>query len=257
LLHAGDGAVLSHESAALEQGLSDDAPTAVHVTVPAGHRVSRRPGVIVHRSRRLAASAHPARSVPQTRVEDTVLDLVHTCRRLDEVVGWLTSACQRRLTTPRLLREAAAARARLRHRKLVLDVLADVTDGVASPLERRYARDVERRHGLPRGRRGKAVLVAGRRRYRDVEYERYRTNVELEGLAYHPHHLAGYDDARDNEMVVRGRVVLRYGWCPVADTPCSTAAEVATVLSQRGWTGRPVPCSPGCPLRSWQPPSAG
>lgn len=255
LLHAGPGAVLSHASAALEQGVSDHEPVAVHLTVDADRRVLRRPGVVVHRSRRLAAARHPARSVPQTRVEETVLDLVDASRGLDEVVGWLTSACQRRLTTPPLLLEAARGRRRLRHRSLVMEVLADVGAGVASPLERRYARDVERRHGLPTGRRGRAVVIGGRRRYRDVEYEQFATNVELEGFAYHPDDRAARDDARDNEIVVQGSAVLRYGWAPVAGTPCRTALEVSTVLSRRGWDGAPVACAPGCPASTWQPAS--
>ncbi len=257
LLHAGEGAVLSHASAAVEQGLVDDEPQAVHVTVAAGRRVLARPGIVVHRSRRLVAAAHPARSLPQTRVDDTVLDLVHASRSVDEVVGWLTRACQRRLTAPRLLREAASARSRLRHRRLVGEVLAEVADGVASPLERRYARDVEHRHGLPRGRRGARVVVGGRRRYRDVEYEQFATNVELEGLAYHPDDRAAEDDRRDNEMVLAGAAVLRYGWQPVAGTPCATALEVATVLSRRGWRGRPRACGPACATRSWPTVSAG
>lgn len=257
LLHCGPTAVLSHESAAAEQGLTDEAHRSVHVTVDAGRRVLPQAGVVVHRSRRLASARHPARSLPQTRVEETVLDLVDTSDGLDQVVGWLTGACQRRLTTPQLLRDTASARSRLRHRRLVADVLADVADGVSSPLELRYARDVERRHGLPRGRRGLSVVVAGRRRYRDVEYEQFATNVELEGLAYHPDDCAYRDDLRDNEMVVRGAAVLRYGWRPVAGSPCVTALEVATVLAARGWQGRPRACAEGCAVTSWQVLSAG
>lgn len=257
LLHCGPRAVLSHQSAAVEQGLADDAPRSVHVTVEAGRRVLPQAGVVVHRSRRLAAATHPARSLPQTRLEETVLDLVDVSGGVDDVVGWLTRACQRRLTTPHLLGAAATARSRLRHRRLVADVLADVADGVCSPLERRYARDVERRHGLPRGRRGLSVHVAGRRRYRDVEYEQFATNVELEGLAYHPGDGSHRDDLRDNEMVVRGAAVLRYGWRLVAGSPCTTALEVATVLASRGWRGHPHACADGCAVTSWQSVSAG
>jgi hypothetical protein len=257
LLHAGEGSVLSHQSAALEQGLCDVEPAVTHVTVEASHRVSARPGIVLHRSRRLHAARHPARSLPQTRVEDTVLDLVDVSLGVDEVVGWLTRASQRRLTTPQLLREAARSRSRLRHRALVSEVLGEVAAGVASPLERRYARDVEGRHGLPRGRRGASALVGGRRRYRDVEYAEFRTNVELEGLAYHPDDEAARDDLRDNELVLRGRAVLRYGWGPVAGTPCCTALEVATVLAGRGWRGQPRACSTDCAVRSWQQESVG
>jgi hypothetical protein len=61
-LKAGDGAVLSHETAAELVGLIDPAPRAsVHVTVPADRSDVRIPGVIVHRSRRIRAIRHPSR----------------------------------------------------------------------------------------------------------------------------------------------------------------------------------------------------
>jgi hypothetical protein len=118
--------------------------------------------------------------------------------------------------------------------------------GVASPLERRYARDVERAHGLPRSIRGGVVVVAGTRRYRDVRYAKQRTSVELEGLAYHPDDEAARDDGRDNAAVVAGDAVLRYGWAAVVGSPCAVAAEVAAVLRARGWRGQIRPCRPGC-----------
>ena len=125
-------------------------------------------------------------------------------------------------------------------------MLDDVRVGVASPLERRYCREVERAHGLPTSLRNGAVVVQGTRRYRDVRYGRQRTTVELEGLAYHPDDEAARDDARDNAAVLAGDAVLRYGWTAVAGSPCSVAAEVAAVLQARGWTGRLRGCSALC-----------
>jgi hypothetical protein len=246
LLHAGPSAVASHESAGYLQGLVDGEPRTVDVSVPDPHRVVQRSGLRVHRSRRHAVRRHPARSVPQTLVEDTVLDLTECAARADDVVGWLTRACQRRLTSPARLRSAAARRARLRHRRLVRDVLDDVASGVASPLERRYVRDVERAHGLPRSDRNALAVVGRERRYRDVRYRRQRLTVQLEGLAYHPEDEAHRDDARDNAAVVAGDAVLRYGWLAVVGSPCAVAAEVAAVLEDRGWTGQLRPCSTAC-----------
>jgi hypothetical protein len=128
----------------------------------------------------------PRETPPQTRIEDTVLDLVEQARTTDEVISWLTRACQRHATTPPRLLAAAEQRTRLRHRQLVHEVLTDVSDGVASALERRYRCDMERRHGLPTARRGQPIVVAGRRWYADARYERYRVRVELEGLSWAP-----------------------------------------------------------------------
>jgi very-short-patch-repair endonuclease len=249
LLHAGPDAVLSHRSAAAAQGLLDHAPDVVDVTTSAAHRVTPRPGIRLHRTRHLAARRHPVRRPPQTRIEDTVLDLVELSVSTDDVVGWLTRGVQRRLTTVQRLRDAADLRGRLRHRRLVASMLAEIVDGIASPLELRYARNVERAHGLPGGVRGQRDRQRGRRVYRDVAYEEFRTYVELDGVAYHEGEQLELDAARDNLLVVRGDASLRYGWSRVNGAPCQVAGEVAAVLRARGWLGLPTPCGPGCTVR--------
>ncbi len=246
LLHAGPDAVASHRTAGRLQGLIDTDPTSVEVSVPWGHRVSPRPGVRVHRTRQHTHRRHPARSLPQTLLEDTVLDLVEESTREDDVVAWLTRACQRRLSTPDRLRDAASQRPRMRHRRLVADVLADVRAGVHSALERHYRHDVERAHGLPNASRNGAMVRRGRRWYHDVRYRRWRLRVELEGLAFHPDDEGWRDDVRDNAAVLAGDAVLRYGWRAVVSHRCATASEVAGALHDRGWRGTARSCGPGC-----------
>jgi hypothetical protein len=51
-----------------------------------------------------------------------------------------------------MIKEAMAARKRMRWRGWLTDALDDVADGVVFPLELRYVRDVERAHGLPAAR---------------------------------------------------------------------------------------------------------
>jgi hypothetical protein len=232
----------------------DDDPQLLEVTVPWGRTVLQRPGIVVRTSRHLASRRHPARTVPQTRIEETVLDLVQLSDTVDSVVGWLTSACQRRLTTPEHLQQAVARRARLKHRRLVMDSISEVRDGVASPLESRYCRDVERSHGLPRGARGERVTVGGRYWYADVRYRPFRLRVELEGHRWHGADVRWRDAVRDNAGVMSGDVVLRYDWRAVAGRPCATAAEVAAVLRSRGWTGTLKPCAPRCVAAQVSPP---
>jgi len=98
-LKAGDGALLSHETAAELVGLTDEPGRTVHVTVPADRSDVRIPGVVVHRSRRAAVKGHPTRTPPQTRVEETVLDLAQSARHLNDALGWITRAIGARLTT--------------------------------------------------------------------------------------------------------------------------------------------------------------
>ena len=182
-------------------------------------------------------------------MEDTVLDLTDAASREDSVIDIVLRACQRRLSTPRRLRERARARSRLRWRRLVDDLLEEVSAGVLTPLERRYFRDVETAHGLPCSERNSTDGPVGRRRYRDVRYLRWRLVVELDGRAAHPQSERERDDLRDNELVeADGSRTLRYGWRSVSARPCQTAGQVVRLLRSGGWTGAPIHCGPGCTL---------
>ncbi|GAA2493876.1 type IV toxin-antitoxin system AbiEi family antitoxin domain-containing protein [Terrabacter carboxydivorans] len=176
LLHAGDGSALCHSSAAYAWGLLRQAPDPIRVVVPAERRVRPATGVVVTRSRhaseRIDAAAWPHRLT----VEHTVLDL-GTAAGTDRTMSLAAKAVELGLTTPEQLRGTVLLRPRQRDRSLLLEVLTDVADGCESPAERRYVRDVERAHGLPRGRRQTPYGRAGRR---DVEYQ-WGVVVEVDG----------------------------------------------------------------------------
>lgn len=130
---------------------------------------------------------------------------------------------------------------------LLREVLADIDDGVPSPLELHYRRDVERCHRLPPGARNEVeVQRLGGRWYRDVRYSAWYVIVELDGREAHPAEGAFRDMGRDNVAVADGDVVLRYGWRDIVGDPCGVAAQVGVVLALHGWTGRPQPCSASC-----------
>jgi very-short-patch-repair endonuclease len=78
-------------------------------------------------------------------------------------------------------------------------------------------------------------------------YEEYGLIVELDGRVAHPGDTRWADIRRDNAAAADGLTTLRYGWLPVAGSPCHVAAEVAKLLIARGYTGA-RPCSPGCPV---------
>jgi hypothetical protein len=173
--------------------------------------------------------------------------------RPDAALDIVFKATQRRLTTSSRLRATLQARARHRWRSLLLEVLTEVEDGMASALELRYARDVERRHGLPRGERNRRERAPGGGNwYRDVRYEDYATVVELDSLEAHPPDQRFRDLRRDNHAVVLGESVLRYGWRDVVGRSCIAADQVGTVIRSHGWQSKPRPCSPECQIhRSW------
>jgi very-short-patch-repair endonuclease len=254
-LRGGPDAVLSHQTAAGVDGLTDKITGPIHLTIRASQRLNITaaerhravPGLRIHRSARLAVARHPLRTPPRTRIEETALDLVDQSTTLDEAMAWLSSACGRRLTTAEILRDALAERARMRWRPLLSEILNDITDGAHSALENRYVRDAERAHRLPVAIRQDKALRNQRAQYRDNLYKKYRLIVELDGQLAHPGSGRWSDIRRDNANVISGVLTLRYSWTDLITRPCSVAAEVAVVLQSRGWAGQPAACGPQCP----------
>ena len=251
VLRAGPGAVLSYWTAAELQGLADppggDPASGIHVTVTSARRV-RVPGIVLHLSSRVAEATQPNREPPRTSIEETVLDLTQVTRDFDQVCGWITRACARRLTTPEKLRAALAARKKAMFRQEIEDSLAAAGIGVHSVLEYRYLHDVERAHGLPPALHQVRVVLDGKSAYRDVYYAEYRVAVELDGRLAHPDEERAKDNHRDVVASAEGIQTCRYVWEDVNERPCETAILQARVLWQRGWQGIPVPCGPGCPV---------
>jgi very-short-patch-repair endonuclease len=253
VLRAGTGAVLSHWTAAELHGIADppgpedDPAGRIHVTVPSTRRVDA-PGVIVHISGRVGDAVQPNREPPRTSIEETVLDLTQIARTFDQVCGWITRACGRRLTTEDKLRGAAARRKKMAFRTEIDESLAAAGIGVHSVLEYRYLADVERAHGLPRANRQVRVVVDGKSAYRDVYYAEFRAVVELDGRFAHPPEQRGKDNHRDVVANAHGIVTSRYDWSDINERACETAVLQAQVLRERGWAGVPFPCEPGCPV---------
>jgi very-short-patch-repair endonuclease len=260
-LRAGPGAALSHHTAAELDGLIDRPRGVIHVTIAAGRQVAisdrerhpRAPRLVVHRSERIGAARHPLRTPPRTRIEETALDLAELAGSLDEAVSWLSGACGRRLTTAPMLRRAMNARGKMRWRAELSRALAEIGDGVHSALEYRYVRNVERAHRLPVAKRQAKMTRGQRSQYLDNLYGEFGVAVELDGRVAHPVEARWADIHRDNLNVVSGTITLRYSWTDVTVRPCEVATEIAAVLQQRGWTGRPVTCGPGCTTTSMIP----
>jgi very-short-patch-repair endonuclease len=251
LRRAGPGAMLSHETAAEVHGLTDTSSAKIHVTVPADrhparHRAIR--GVVIHRSSQSQPMRLPEWKLPRTRIEDTVLDLVATARTFDEAYSWISRALAKKLVSADVLREALGRRSRIRWRVWLTEALADAEEGAYFPLERRYARDVERAHGLPKAQRQARRAIGGRTHYKDNWYPEFRVCVELDGPTYHQNEQIQQDKRRDNlNLAVDAAQTYRFGPVEVTERACESAAMVAATLRRRGWQGQPHPCRrPGC-----------
>jgi hypothetical protein len=147
LVRAGSGAVLSYETAAEVHRLIDKPSSKIHITVPISHDPARRSpirGVTIHRSRNVASEPLPPWQLPRTPIAETVLDLIESAKTTDDAFAWLTRAFGRDLVNAGMLTAALAARKRMRRHPWLVEALADVADGIMSPIELRYVRDVER-----------------------------------------------------------------------------------------------------------------
>lgn len=246
VLCAGRTAMLSHESAAELVGLSSQPSRLVYVTVPLGDSPAPIAGVVVRRLARAAERRHPSRLPPQTRIEDTVIDLTQTAATIEDAISWLARAVAGRFTTAERLLTCVSQRPKLTWRAHLVAALGDVAIGCHSLLELTYLRAVERAHGLPQSTR--QVRRASDVGYDDVRYADFATRVELDGRAAHPEYDRWRDLRRDNAAVVEGDMVLRFGLADVATIPCQVAAQVATVLRANGWTGTGHPCGRSCPF---------
>ena len=244
VLRCGHNAVLSHETAAEIHGLAGGDASTIHVTVPLGSnpaRLADLAGVVVHRSANWEAEPQRPWELPRTPLDVTVLDLVDSAGSLDDAYAWLSRAISGRSTTTAALRDALAERKRISNRSWLADALTDTSDGARFPVELRWARDVQRAHGLP-------VPTGQVRRcgtdgisFVDYHYTLYKLAVELDGLAFQ----AAFQPASNGDQ---DHQALRYGFQHVANHPCDQAAEVARALAGRGWDARSLkPChKPGC-----------
>jgi len=259
VLRAGGSAVLSHYTAAELDGLTDSPCRAIHVTVGHECRVriaSERPSsialpIVIHRTGRIEAVRHPARTPPRTRVEHTILDLTQVSTSFDEAFSWLCKGCGRRLVTPQRIHAAARSRGRLRWRREILEALPLIANGVHSNLEHRYLRDVEQAHRLPAARRQPRMVYRSqlpRAIYLDNQYDPFGLVVELDGSADHLAEDRWRDIHRDNSNATAGKVTLRYSYADVTRRACEVAAEVGETLQRRGWDGQARRCGPGCTL---------
>lgn len=250
VLYAGPGAVASHRTALWLAKLLDEPTDLWHVSIPASRRVMPRPNLRIHLSRALQEGrqqvVHPSSTPPRVRLEPALLDQCEY-ENANQVTHLVLSAIQRRLTTADRIRVAIDARSRHRWRGLLIEMLSEAREGVASPLELRYRRDAELRHQLPQGARNRGETApSGGNWYRELRYPDWQLIVELDGREAHPLDRAFRDLRRDNHAVVSGDTTLRSGWRDIAVDPCAVALQVAFVLAGRGWAGRLRPCGPEC-----------
>jgi len=232
VLMGGSAAVIGGRAAAYLNDLVSTQPDEIdcYVGLNARPRVAAGPWRFV-RAHRLGRGEPPRTTNIQT-ILDASKDMTD-----DEIAAMIAQA-GRRVRARDILAQLEALERHPR-RQVLQEVLGDISQGAQSALEVRYARHVERAHGLPPMVR--QANVTGYARL-DGIYSQYGVIVELDGRRYHAGIAARGDADRDNRHLLAGLVTMRFTWHQVADYPCDVARQVGAVLKQAGWAGSITPC---------------
>jgi hypothetical protein len=195
VLACGEGAVLSHRSAAEHWKLLDRFSLPIHVTVPGVGGRSKRRGLLIHRSSSLTSSAFEVHErIAVTTPARTIADL-------------------RRTESDGLLRSAIRV---ANYRRLEIGNEGGEA-GERSELERRFLRFCHR-NGLPQP----EVNVSIPPYTADFVWRRHGLIVETDGWRAHRGRQAFEDDhARDAFYRRLGFEVLRFTWRQLEDDPVS------------------------------------
>jgi very-short-patch-repair endonuclease len=205
ILACGDGAALSHRSAAALWGFGVVAAGPVDITVAGTGGRKKRRGINLHRSPSLAPAAVTVRSgIPVTLPARTLADL-------------------RRVMRPAELRQA------LRKAEVLgLDTGEREPDLTRSELEHLFLR-LCRRHRLP----PPEVNVPVDAFVVDFLWRDRRLIVEVDGYRYHRgRSVFEGDHARDIRLKVLGYEVLRFTWRQLSQEPGAVAATLRAMTSR-------------------------
>ena len=235
VLACGDGAVLSHGSAAAHLDLRPWGGGAIDVTVPYRTGRARRAGLRIHRSTSLPSeetTVHDA--IPVTTLARTLLDLADTTKR---------STVQRAVERAEVLRsfDLRAIDATIeRHPKRpgssrLATVLADYVqdEPTRSEMENRFL-SLCSEHGLPRPRVNPQIGIYTV----DFLWPQRRLIVEADSRKHHATRAAfEADRARDAELTVAGYRVVRFTYRQIERDPAAVAATIDRLLRSGARSG--------------------
>ncbi|BBH16266.1 hypothetical protein Back2_05530 [Nocardioides baekrokdamisoli] len=217
----------------------------VHVAVTAQRSTPRYAGVVVHRMADLGHRVNWNGEPPCVWPAHATLDVAARAADEAEAFTAIATAIQTREVWPDSLRQALEGRPRIARRRLLSALIDDVATGQHSVLERGFAA-LERRHGLPQSQRQVVAVGPDGTIHRDVVYPSQGIVVELDGRAFHSSTQArDHDAARDLKAAADGMVPVRLTYGQVFRDGCRTAANLATLLRRRGWSGVQTRC-PNC-----------
>lgn len=216
VLHAGQGAALSHLTAVRRAGLRWVGRETIDVITPKGDLVAPLQGYFFHQTRRpydrWLVPHDELRGPPQLRVEHAALLTAERDHQLRRGAGLLAACVQQRITDAGLLQRAVPQIRKLRHGHFFSLILGDIAGGAESFAEIDLGR-MCRAVGLASPQR-QAIRIdkQGRRRYLDCEWRLAdgRTVVlEIDGSFHREVDNWWRDMKRERAVVLSTSTVLR------------------------------------------------
>ncbi len=223
LLHAGEGAVLSHTTAGWWWGFIDHEPRVIHLSARVGRRRVR--GVQIHRPRTVECEVHD-RAPRHADVPRTLLDLASMLSFADLRRALAEADHRSSSTRARCVRCAGPGQRGSQALRVALDSHLPSLAHTLSALEERFLLLCEDA-GVPLPEVN--VLVAGLKV--DALWRARRLVVELDGHDAHGYPAAAERDRR-RELTLRdaGYDVRRYTWQQVTEQADRVIADLRTGL---------------------------
>lgn len=229
VLAYGEGALLSHRSAAALWGLARRHPRLIDVTAATGRQgINRRAGLFIHRGRLHPEDRTERGGLPVTTVARTLFDLAEFVSFKDLGAAW-EEADRLRLLELRAVEqvcERGYGRRALRPVRRLLTG-AQAATITRSPLEDEFAAFC-RAQKLPPPIFNTTVLGFEV----DALWSRQRVAVELDSWTFHRHRAAfERDRARDSALQAAGYRVLRITHRRLEHDPASISGELRHLLA--------------------------
>lgn len=249
LLRAGPKAALAGLTAARLDGLTGFSDKAslidrpVYLLAPYGAKRRTPPlalTVVTHYSQALTdLDVHPLREPRRTRIARSLVDAAAWMPSERGAAAILAAGVQQRLVRPHDLGHVVDRLGALRGRKLIKETIGDIAGGSQALSELDFTRQVIRAFQLPEPSRQSARRdAAGRRRWTDVMWDKYKIVVEIDGAQHTGDPLQRWDDMeRDIDLSLDGYQTLRFPAWLVRTNPEYVARKITEALRRAGYRG--------------------
>lgn len=222
VLQAGPAAVLSGVASVWWQGLVDDPPKTITVTVPRSHHRRPQSGVRVHYRRLDDADFYERANLRVTALPYALLEAA-----LEDSIAIVDHALLCRRVSIRQLHDAAARRAGKPGAPGLRRILGALESGARSEAERLTVAllqdaDVD----------GWIANYTTDGYTADLAFPSQRLIVEIDGFAYHRDAAAfQYDRRRRNDLLAAGWSVLNFTWADLTERPEDLIARIRHALA--------------------------